>query len=225
MITGESGAGKTENTKKVIQYLASIAGTAGALGSSQEAGQGTLEKQIIKTNPLLESFGNAKTIRNNNSSRFGKFIKIEFRGDGKIVGCNIDNYLLEKSRVVRHSANERSFHIFYQLVAGADDKMKSEYHLDQFRFYKYLQGITEIDGVNNALEFKDTIEAMDIIGFSASDKDSIWKVVSATMLFGNLNFLGSKREDSATITDVSSNFFLLFFFYSSFIIFLFDFFI
>jgi len=203
LITGESGAGKTENTKKVIQYLASIAGTAGALGSSAESGQGVLEKQIVKTNPLLESFGNAKTIRNNNSSRFGKFIRIEFRGDGKIVGCNIDNYLLEKSRVVRHSQNERSFHIFYQIVAGSDDEMKKNYLLEGFRFYKYLSGITEIDGVNNAAEFKDTIEAMDIIGFNAEEKGSIWAIVSACLLFGNLNFSSGKRDDAASITDPS----------------------
>ena len=118
LITGESGAGKTENTKKVIQYLASVAGTSGG------ATQGKLEQQILQSNPLLEAFGNAKTIRNNNSSRFGKFIRIEFGSDGKIVGCNIDNYLLEKSRVVRHAAKERSFHIFYQLLDGAPAALK-----------------------------------------------------------------------------------------------------
>ena len=118
LITGESGAGKTENTKKVIQYLASVAGTAGG------ATQGKLEQQILQTNPLLEAFGNAKTIRNNNSSRFGKFIRIEFGSDGKIVGCTIDNYLLEKSRVVRHGPKERNFHIFYQLIEGAPAALK-----------------------------------------------------------------------------------------------------
>jgi len=126
LITGESGAGKTENTKKVIQYLAAVAGTSGG------ATQGKLEQQILQSNPLLEAFGNAKTIRNNNSSRFGKFIRIEFGSDGKIVGCNIDNYLLEKSRVVRHAAKERSFHIFYQLLDGAPAALKRTFRPPPF---------------------------------------------------------------------------------------------
>ena len=109
LITGESGAGKTENTKKVIQYMAAIAGRVGG---------GKLEEQIIQANPILESFGNAKTIRNNNSSRFGKFIEIQFNQAGFICGASIASYLLEKSRVVSQGGVERGFHIFYQLIAG-----------------------------------------------------------------------------------------------------------
>jgi myosin heavy subunit len=105
LITGESGAGKTENTKKVIQYLAAIAG-------SGEGGKGALEQQILQANPLLEALGNAKTTKNNNSSRFGKFIKITFDDHGKISGGSIVSYLLEKSRVVSRGQDERSFHIF-----------------------------------------------------------------------------------------------------------------
>eukprot|EP00732_Lithocolla_globosa_P001103 Lithocolla_globosa_v1_NODE_497_length_3887_cov_213.445459.p1 type:complete len:1220 gc:universal NODE_497_length_3887_cov_213.445459:3837-178(-) len=197
LITGESGAGKTENTKKVIQYLASVAGA--SPGTGMEAGQ--LEKQIVKTNPLLESFGNAKTIRNNNSSRFGKFIRIEFGSDGKIVGCNIDNYLLEKSRVVRHAQNERSFHIFYQLVEGASAEQKKDHLIEEFRNYKYLQGGTSIDGVDNAKEFQDTIDAMAIIGFTEEEKNQIWSIVSGTMQFGNLNFASGRRDDNASLKD------------------------
>lgn len=151
LITGESGAGKTENTKKVIQYLAAIAADSapGAPAPAPEAGGpprtrttssryvedhlqgidglaskrlGLLERQILQANPILESFGNAQTIRNNNSSRFGKFVRIEFTSLGAIAGANIDWYLLEKSRVTTRSPRERSFHIFYQLLrSGAHD--------------------------------------------------------------------------------------------------------
>lgn len=202
LITGESGAGKTENTKKVIQYLAHIAGhDVDNKDGGMEMGQ--LEKQIIKTNPLLESFGNAKTIRNNNSSRFGKFIRIEFSRGGKIVGCYIDNYLLEKSRVVRHNQNERSFHIFYQLLEGATEEMKKAYLLEPMRSYKYLLGVTNIEGVNNANEFKDTIEAMDIIGFTNDNKNDIWQILSGVLLLGNMQFTQGKRDESASFMDVS----------------------
>jgi myosin heavy subunit len=121
LITGESGAGKTENTKKVIQYLASIAGE-----KSTQKAMGTLEQQILQANPILESFGNAQTIRNNNSSRFGKFIRIEFNSGGTISGANIEKYLLEKSRVTHQTNKERNYHIFYQLIKGADLDLKSK---------------------------------------------------------------------------------------------------
>lgn len=159
---GESGAGKTENTKKVIQYLTAIAAEAssslpisGSASSFQDneddpmtasinvqlrnthihprkrttgqaAGRYGLENQIIETNPILEAFGNAQTVRNNNSSRFGKFVKIEFTSSGTIGGATIDWYLLEKSRVTARSETERSFHIFYMLLKGAAKELRSE---------------------------------------------------------------------------------------------------
>ena len=112
LITGESGAGKTENTKKVISYLAMVATS----GKKSAAKKVSLEDQIVATNPILESYGNAKTSRNDNSSRFGKFIRIHFNASGKLAGCDIESYLLEKSRITQQQEVERSYHIFYQLL-------------------------------------------------------------------------------------------------------------
>jgi len=147
LITGESGAGKTENTKKVIQYLASVAGR--TTGSS---GSGKLEEQVLQANPILESFGNAKTLRNNNSSRFGKFIEIQFNNAGFISGASIVSYLLEKSRVIRQQENERSFHIFYQLIAGANEEQKKKFHIQKPNTYHFLKnsGCYAINGVDDA---------------------------------------------------------------------------
>jgi len=141
LVTGESGAGKTENTKKVIQYLAAIAAeplpasasvdllarqaaAERALDKATGKKLGQLERQILEANPILEAFGNAQTMKNNNSSRFGKFVRIFFNGAGAIAGANVDWYLLEKSRVTGRGTGERNFHVFFQLLKGADQKMK-----------------------------------------------------------------------------------------------------
>merc|ERR1712077_2497 len=116
LITGESGAGKTENTKKVIAYLAMV-----ATSSKKADTKVSLEDRIVATNPILESYGNAKTSRNDNSSRFGKFIRIHFNGAGKLAGCDIESYLLEKSRITQQQEVERSYHIFYQLIQPYGD--------------------------------------------------------------------------------------------------------
>ena len=116
LITGESGAGKTENTKKVISYLAMVASS-----GKKSAKKVSLEDQIVATNPILESYGNAKTARNDNSSRFGKFIRIHFTASGKLCGCDIVSYLLEKSRITEQQEVERSYHIFYQLLQPYGD--------------------------------------------------------------------------------------------------------
>uniref|UniRef100_A0A915EIQ5 Uncharacterized protein n=1 Tax=Ditylenchus dipsaci TaxID=166011 RepID=A0A915EIQ5_9BILA len=122
LITGESGAGKTENTKKVIAYFAAVGASQKeknkAAVTADSAKQVTLEDQIVQTNPVLEAFGNAKTVRNNNSSRFGKFIRIHFSKTGIVASCDIEHYLLEKSRVIRQAPGERCYHIFYQIFSG-----------------------------------------------------------------------------------------------------------
>src|SRR6195952_1568835 len=123
LVTGESGAGKTENTKKVIQYLAAVAHSDSPVKNKLQ--HSNLSQQILRANPILEAFGNAQTVRNNNSSRFGKFIRIEFSRTGTISGAFIDWYLLEKSRVVRLNAHERNYHVFYQLLQGANQDLKN----------------------------------------------------------------------------------------------------
>jgi myosin protein heavy chain len=173
LCTGESGAGKTENTKKVIQYLAYVAGS----GSKQKQGaqklrrpsvslqsktgvsdkQGELEAQLLQANPILEAFGNAKTIKNDNSSRFGKFIRINFDNSGHIVGASIDTYLLEKSRAVHQAADERTFHIFYQLLNGCSADDRKEYFLENTFDYKFLSnGDLGVPGLDDSTEFNCT---------------------------------------------------------------------
>ena len=136
LCTGESGAGKTENTKKVIQYLAAVASNKAA--GSNKVAHGELENQLLQANPLLEAFGNAKTVKNDNSSRFGKFIRINFDNSGYIAGANIETYLLEKARMVRQSPDERTFHIFYQLLNGASLEYRNELLLEPIDNYKFL---------------------------------------------------------------------------------------
>ncbi|XP_061568318.1 myosin-11-like [Cololabis saira] len=179
LCTGESGAGKTENTKKVIQYLAVIASSQkgkkeAANPQPQQPGSlayGELEKQLLQANPILEAFGNAKTIKNDNSSRFGKFIKLNFDVTGFLVGANIDTYLLEKSRCIRQGNTERSFHIFYYMVAGAQDKMKEDLLLESFSSYSFLiAGHVEIPGQEDDELFKETLEAMEIMGFTEEER-------------------------------------------------------
>ena len=166
LITGESGAGKTENTKKVIQYLAFVA--ASATVQKEDANKVSLEDQIVSANPVLESFGNAKTTRNNNSSRFGKFIRIHFGPTGKIAGADIESYLLEKSRIIFQQPAERNYHIFYQLCSNAFP----EYHKilllepNPALYFFIAQGMLTIDNLDDASEFRDTDKAFDTLGFT-----------------------------------------------------------
>ena len=166
LITGESGAGKTENTKKVIQYLAFVA--ASGAPKKDDGKQVSLEDQIVSANPVLESFGNAKTTRNNNSSRFGKFIRIHFGPTGKIAGADIESYLLEKSRVIFQQPAERNYHIFYQLCSMQFPEYHKELLLEPNpSLYFYIaQGMLTIDNLDDGAEMKATDEAFDTLGFS-----------------------------------------------------------
>jgi len=189
LITGESGAGKTENTKKVIQYLAAVAGRTSG---------GTLEQQILQANPILEAFGNAKTTRNNNSSRFGKFIEIQFNAAGFISGASIISYLLEKSRVVQQADQERNYHIFYQLISGTTPDEKKAFYLQNPENFNYLNqsGCFDIPGVNDSTEFKDTRKAFDIIGINKDEQSAIFKILAAILHLGNIKFDAVHGEGS-----------------------------
>uniref|UniRef100_A0A8B9L7B7 Myosin, heavy chain 11b, smooth muscle n=1 Tax=Astyanax mexicanus TaxID=7994 RepID=A0A8B9L7B7_ASTMX len=206
---GESGAGKTENTKKVIQYLAVVASshkgkkdTAGVPGTVY---LGELEKQLLQANPILEAFGNAKTIKNDNSSRFGKFIKINFDLAGYIVGANIETYLLEKSRCIRQAKIERSFHIFYYMVAGAKDKMKDELLLEGFGGYRFLvAGHVQVQGQQDDEMFDETLEAMEVLGFNEEERLGMLKVCSTVLQLGNIQFKKEKNQEQASMPDTTA---------------------
>lgn len=198
LITGESGAGKTENTKKVIQYLASIAGDC-----SSTEGE-TLEKQIILANPILESFGNAQTIRNNNSSRFGKFIRIEFNSSGTISGANIERYLLEKSRVTHQTSKERNYHIFYQFLKGAPAELKKQLLIDGgVNDYAYIKNSNKnIDGVDDAADFKLLKESMEVMKFNEAEQVDFFRVISTILLLGNMQFK-EDRDNQAQLSETT----------------------
>ncbi|NXU13922.1 MYH10 protein, partial [Pardalotus punctatus] len=163
---------------------------------------GELERQLLQANPILESFGNAKTVKNDNSSRFGKFIRINFDVTGYIVGANIETYLLEKSRAVRQAKDERTFHIFYQLLAGAGEHLKSDLLLEGFNNYRFLSnGYIPIPGQQDKDNFQETMEAMHIMGFSHDEILSMLKVVSSVLQFGNISFKKERNTDQASMPE------------------------
>ncbi|KAK9707856.1 Myosin head (motor domain) [Popillia japonica] len=202
LCTGESGAGKTENTKKVIQYLAYVAASKSPKGSGAKDLIGGLEQQLLQANPILEAFGNAKTVKNDNSSRFGKFIRINFDASGYIAGANIETYLLEKSRAIRQAKQERTFHIFYQLLAGASTEQKKEFILEEPKTYPFLREDNHIvPGVDDTAEFQATVRSMNIMGMTQEDFSAIFRIVSAVMLFGTIQFKQDRNSDQATLPD------------------------
>ncbi|XP_023023729.1 myosin heavy chain isoform X30 [Leptinotarsa decemlineata] len=198
LITGESGAGKTENTKKVIAYFATV-GASTKKATDDSVKKGNLEDQVVQTNPVLEAFGNAKTVRNDNSSRFGKFIRIHFGPTGKLAGADIETYLLEKARVISQQSLERSYHIFYQImsgaVAGVKDKCLLSNNINDYYFVS--QGKTTIPGVDDSEEMKVTDEAFDILGFTQEEKDNVYKITAAVMHMGCMKFKQRGREEQA----------------------------
>jgi myosin heavy subunit len=185
LISGESGAGKTETTKKVLTYLANVA--PGMKKSKDEPG---VEQKILESNPLLEALGNAKTLRNNNSSRFGKWMKVDFDHDFRIQGCEIVNYLLEKSRVVIQTKGERNYHIFYYLIAGADPNLKQQLRLGRVEDYRLLMqsGCCVIEDVDDAEEFKELVRALVTLQFVGEFADTLFRIMSAILHVGNLEF-------------------------------------
>ncbi|XP_076124808.1 myosin heavy chain, fast skeletal muscle [Alosa pseudoharengus] len=200
LITGESGAGKTVNTKRVIQYFATIAVSGGAKKEATPGKmQGSLEDQIIAANPLLEAYGNAKTVRNDNSSRFGKFIRIHFGTTGKLASADIETYLLEKSRVTFQLSAERSYHIFYQLMTGHKPELIEALLIttNPYDFPMISQGEITVKSIDDVEEFIATDTAIDILGFTAEEKIGIYKLTGAVMHHGAMKFKQKQREEQA----------------------------
>ncbi|XP_059483343.1 myosin-VIIa [Neocloeon triangulifer] len=182
VISGESGAGKTESTKLILQYLAAISGK-----------HSWIEQQILEANPILEAFGNAKTIRNDNSSRFGKYVDIHFSHSGVIEGAKIEQYLLEKSRIVAQSTDERNYHVFYCMLAGLSSEDKRKLELEDASHYKYLTGGGSIicEGRDDAAEFADIRSAMKVLLFSDQEIWDILKLLAALLHTGNIRYKAS----------------------------------
>ncbi|KAF2485389.1 P-loop containing nucleoside triphosphate hydrolase protein [Neohortaea acidophila] len=196
IISGESGAGKTEAAKRLMQYIANVSG--GSNTSIQE-----IKDMVLATNPLLESFGNAKTLRNNNSSRFGKYLEIQFNAQGEPVGANINNYLLEKSRVVGQIRDERNFHIFYQFSKAASQEHRTNFGVQQPTTYTYTSKSKcyDVQGIDDMADFKDTLNAMQVIGMSKAEQDQVFRMLAAILWIGNVAF----REDEQGNAAIADN--------------------
>ncbi|XP_058197995.1 myosin-9-like isoform X5 [Rhododendron vialii] len=202
LVSGESGAGKTETTKMLMRYLAYLGGRKGTEGR-------TVEQQVLQSNPVLEAFGNAKTVRNNNSSRFGKFVEIQFDKHGRISGAAIRTYLLERSRVCQVSDPERNYHCFYLLCAAPPEEIE-KYKLGSPKTFHYLNQSScyELVGVSDAQDYLATRRAMDIVGISQQYQDAIFRVVAAILHLGNVEFAKGKEIDSSILKDDKSKFHL-----------------
>jgi len=244
LISGESGAGKTESAKLVMQYLAARAapagignagGIEGAEGRKRRGGSkhhrlladasnsaadsteppapfdpgaaAPIEEQVLESNPLLEAFGNAKTVRNDNSSRFGKFVEIAFDVAGRVAGASISTYLLERSRVVSVAPGERSYHIFYQLCAGASEQQKKDLRLQGgATAFRYLVPVgadpsspataasLKLADVDDGEALRATLDAMDVIGLDEAAVEAVLRVVAAVLHLGNVEFEPAERQ-------------------------------
>lgn len=202
LITGESGAGKTENTKKVIQYIAAIA-------SGQNSSQGVsdlLDIQILSANPILEAFGNAQTIKNNNSSRFGKFIRLEFNNHGVLSGANIERYLLEKSRVTHQNSKERNFHIFYQFLKGAPKILKDKLHiygtLDDYEYVKHSR--KDVEGIDDVDDFNRLIQSMKTMSFTEKETEQFFMIIAVILHLGNIQIKDDRDGQAKLAGDENS---------------------
>ncbi|KAL5197705.1 hypothetical protein ABZP36_001217 [Zizania latifolia] len=189
IISGESGAGKTETAKIAMQYLAALGDASG------------MESEVLQTNVILEALGNAKTSRNDNSSRFGKLTEIHFSETGKLCGAKIQTFLLEKSRVVQRATGERSYHIFYQLCSGAPPLLKKKMFLKEANYYNYLKqsACLRIDSVDDAKRFSMLVDALDIIQMSKEDQMKLFSMVAAVLWLGNISFSVIDNENHVEI--------------------------
>lgn len=208
IVSGESGAGKTEATKVLLEYLMEMSNRSGGSTGGYEGSEESLEDLCLYAQTLLEAFGNAKTVRNDNSSRFGKWIEVYFSRAGTIQGAVVNTYLLEKSRVVYPEDGERNFHVFYELLdhAKGNPEMMDEYHLgppEQF-YYLNQSSVTTIDGVSGAQEFDKLVEAMKVFGLTTQEQKQFWKTISAILHLGNIKFEGKHFDDGSANSDGSA---------------------
>ena len=196
LISGESGSGKTENSKYILQYLTKIK-------YSKESDN--IKNRLINSNPLLEAFGNAKTQRNDNSSRFGKYMDVEFDYKGLPVGGHIINYLLEKARVVQQHSQERNFHIFYHLLSDSNFCQKFDLPYQNASEFKILTG--DVNNSNDNKNFKEVLAAMDGSGFSENEKEDLLKIIAAVLYLGNVEFTTSEEGSGqdGEVSEISSN--------------------
>ncbi|GAC75865.1 myosin class I heavy chain [Moesziomyces antarcticus T-34] len=197
IISGESGAGKTEAAKRIMQYIAAVSG-----GSN--SGIQDVKDMVLATNPLLESFGCAKTLRNNNSSRHGKYLEIMFNAQGEPIGANITNYLLEKNRVVQQIRDERNFHIFYQFTKAASAAHRENYGIQGPEAYAYTANshCLDVSGIDDHADYRETISAMNTIGLSQDEQDNIFRMIAAILWIGNVQYV-ENEEGNAQIADAA----------------------
>ncbi len=221
IISGESGSGKTESTKKILKYLAvsslhsydslkiqstenlnkslnNINNSLANINNTSNANINniTVEKQVLDSNPLLEAFGNAKTVKNNNSSRFGKFIQINFSENGKILSAKIYNYLLEKSRITHISSEERNYHIFYQLIKGSDEREKKRYNIKPLKYFNFLkEGCFDVEDTDDASAFQETKECMMKLKFKPEEISYIFTVLMGILYLGNISFIEDENDN------------------------------
>lgn len=182
-----------ESSKIIMQYISAVSG--------KSADVQRVKDRMLASNPLLEAFGNAKTVNNNNSSRFGKYMVILFNDRGDPVGGNVTNYLLEKSRVVGPSQGERNFHFFYQMCKGMTETQRSTWQIYSADSYYYLfsSGCFEVENIDDQRDFNDVMDAMKSIGFSKQDRDEVFRVVSMVLWLGNMTFTEDNRERSSVV--------------------------
>lgn len=217
LVSGESGAGKTVTTKIVLNYLAMLSKVA-ALNNSTVFSPSksnsnmsvadenvSIEQQVLQSNPILESFGNARTIRNDNSSRFGKYIDIRFSQSGKITGANIETYLLEKVRLIHPSSGERNYHVFYQFLTSATETEREQFYLDDFQpeDFKLLSQTGTYDrrdGVSDEKNHQEMLEAMLTIGFPPETIQSLMRLVVAILFASNMTFT-TYNDDSCSLDE------------------------
>lgn len=191
IISGESGAGKTEAAKRIMQYIAAVSG-------GQDSSIQQVKEMVLATNPLLESFGCAKTLRNNNSSRHGKYLELMFNAQGEPIGAQITNYLLEKGRVVGQLESERDFHIFYQFTKGASNDLKESFGLQGPEAYAITSrsNCLEVAGIDDVDDWHETLKAMQVIGLSSQEQNDIFRMLAIILWLGNLVFEESDDGNS-----------------------------